>query len=81
MSLPVALQQRAKQAPSGRSAAFAGDEPAAKRVRGSAAAPILITDSPDMDSVYEEDQRALRELEEQDLRAVQVGQCAPTFCH
>ena len=72
MSLPVAMQQLAKRAPSGRSAALAGDEPAAKRIRGSAAAPILITDSPDVDSAYEEDQRALEELEEQELRMVQV---------
>lgn len=79
MSLPMALHQLAKRAPSGRSAAFAGDEPAAKRIRGSTAAPILITDSPDVDSAYEEDQRALEELQEQELRTVQVWQCAPSF--
>lgn len=79
MSLPVAVQQLAKRAPSGRSTALAGDEPAAKRIRGSAAAPILITDSPDVHSAYEEDQRALEELEEQELRLVQVWQCAPFF--
>ena len=76
MSLPVAMQQLAKRAPSGRSTALAGDEPAAKRIRGSARAPILITDSPDVDSAYEEDQRALEELEEQELRLVQVWQSA-----
>ena len=73
MSLPMALQQLAKRAPTEKSAVYARDEPAAKRIRGSVAAPILITDSPDVDSAYEEDQRA---LEEQEQRMVQVWQRA-----
>ena len=62
MSMPTATTQLQKRALPAESAAYPSqhfEEPPPKRARGSAAAPILIDDDDD----YEEDQRALDEME------------------